>query len=1360
MNREDSDGDSRQPAAVAATNGDVPVAASGRDFPVVGVGASAGGLEAFSRLLSTLGDRTGMGYVLVQHLDPKHESALVPLLRRSTRMDIREVEDGMIVEPDHVYVIPPDTNLSLEEGGVLRVSPRSDIHGLHLPVDLFLRSLASQRSDRAIGVILSGTGSDGTLGLKAVKAAAGLTFAQDQSAKFDGMPRSAIAAGCVDFMLTPEEIAKQLIRLGTRFASKQSLDGADGQLDAPMDELLLLLKRGSGVDFTHYKRSTLERRIQRRMVVHNLDHLAAYVDFLRTNPAEISALFQDILIHVTSFFRDRECFDTLKTTIFPLIVQNRPWNDPIRIWVPGCSTGEEVYSVAICLSEFLLERRMDTPVKIFATDISEQAIEKARAGRYLANIASDVSEERLHRFFVKEEGGYQINKSIRDLCVFARQDATQDPPFSNLNLISCRNVLIYLGPVLQKRILPIFHYALRNPGFLLLGSAETVGGVSDLFTPIDAKQALYVRKPVPSRMLFDFTGRERLAGIRVEGVDDRGRSSSVWHALDFQREADRVIVSKYAPPGVIIDENLEILQFRGHTGLFLTPAPGLPSLNLLKMAREGLQLDLREAVEEARTSVAPVRRDGLRVRSNGHFLDMNLVVIPITIPTAGHRCYAILFETMSPAPTAGLASAAAMLAAERLAKEGPSSKDAGFARLRDELAGTKEYLHAIIEELEASNEELKAANEEIVSSNEELQSTNEELQTAKEELQAANEELGTVNEELRHRNLDANRSNNDLVNLLTSVNIPIIMLSSDLCIRRFTPSAGKVLNLIPTDLGRPIGDLKARLLLTDLEAMTREVIDTLTLKEREVQDSEGRWYLLAIRPYRTNDHKIDGAVVTLLDVDLLKRSEQIIRENRDFAENIIDTIEESLLVLDGDLKVRTANRSFYRLFQVTQAETEDQLIYELGDGQWDFPRLHTLLETILAEGGQFTRERVEAEFPRIGRRVMQLNARLIVQSEGKKRLLLVAIDDVTDLVKAAREQLDREIRLQAILDTAAEGIVTINEQGIVQSFNKAAEQIFGYPASEIVGQEFGVLMPSPDRENHQAYVKNYVMTGVKKIIGMGREVSGRRRDGTIFPMELAVSEANTDPRIFTGIFRDVTDLKEAQQRALLSERLAAIGQMSAGLAHESRNALQRSQACLEMLAMQVAGQPDLTDLVTRIQDAQDYLVELYEGVKDYAGHIRLNCERCDLNSILNQVWAHLSPQWTGRNVTFHSDPGGLDAWCLADCKRVTQVFRNILENALQACAEPVVIEVNWSEGEPILGRPSLRVGIRNNGPKLTSQQSEKIFEAFFTTKTRGTGLGMAISRRIIESHGGHLTIGDGDDPGVEIVITLPRGDLS
>ena len=870
-------------------------------FPIVGVGASAGGLEAFRQLVSALPAAPGVALVLVPHLEPHHQSHLAELLAKTTALPLAEADDGMRVEPDRAYVLPAASFLAIEDGA-LRLTPRE---GRRLPIDFFLHSLAEGHGERAVGVVLSGTGADGTLGLKAVQAAGGVTFVQEpSSAGHDGMPRSAIAAAAADFVLPVEEIARELVRLGHRLPASPELlvpRPADAGEGDSWSQILSLLERATGTDFSLYKRATLARRIARRMNTLGSDSLERYARRLDGDPDEARALHQELLISVTSFFRDEETIELACDKVLKVLDAGRSPVPPVRVWVPGCATGEEVYSLAICL----LERASDLPSRspsfqIFATDLSASVVAQARAGAFPETIAEQVSAARLERFFVKTEGRYQVSKALRDVCVFARHDVTKDPPFSHVDLISCRNLLIYFEPRLQEKVLGVFHYALNPGGLLLLGSSESAAAAPALFETLDRRHKLYVAKPMRASFFLRFgTRAPARVGSPSAAVEppERPAGKRTWAA----READRVLLERYTPAGVVVDDRLEILEFRGDTQPYLRHPRGHPTLNLMKMARQELYVELHRAVEEARERNLPARRDGVPLRHQGALRRVSIEVIPLAGGgnPASERCLVVLFAPSAPVPSAADAGSAAIHDAED-AEDGEDGRgDARIAQLDAELATAAEYLHTVLRDHESAVEQLQASNEELLSANEEFQSLNEELETTKEEIESANEELATLNQELHDRNSQLGRLNDDLVNLLDSTTTAILMVDSALCLRRFTPAAGRLLKLREVDLGRPLAALPTHL-AGDLEEDVRQVVDSVSIQEREVRTPEGSTFVLRIRPYRTHENTIDGAVVMLFDVTELKTSsDQVRRAMEDTA-----TEREALLQLTQQARER------------------------------------------------------------------------------------------------------------------------------------------------------------------------------------------------------------------------------------------------------------------------------------------------------------------------------------------------------------------------------------------------------------------------------------------------------------------------
>ena len=1168
-------------------------------FPVVGIGASAGGLDAFRQFLSHLPTDTGMAFVLIQHLAANQKSLLREILARETEMPVVEVRDEMAVEPNCVYVIPPNTKMEIEQG-LLKLTPREKSRARVMPVDTFFLSLAADLGNKAIAVVLSGGDGDGSQGLEAVKDAGGITFAQSEdSAQVSSMPHTAVATGHVDFILDPQEIAVELAKISHHpyIASPTPEKAVEvlGEGETAMQVIFSLLRAATRVNFTQYKHATLQRRILRRMVLHKLENIDDYVTYLREHSAEVQALYEDMLIHVTSFFRDPLAFEALGTKVFPNIA-NQGADVPIRIWVAGCSTGEEAYSLAICLLEYLDNQPIKPQMQIYATDISDRSIDTARAGFYKYSSVADVSPERLQRFFVPVDDGYRICKSIREMCVFARQNICSDPPFSKLDLISCRNVLIYLGAALQKKILPTFHYGLKPTGFLILGTSETTGDSSDLFTAVDKKQKIYARKLAPARLTIDLIADAHDASglVKVTPSDDPAGGE-----FDLQKEADRIVLDRFAPVGVVIDNDLEILHFRGQTSLYLEPAPGRASHNLLKMAKDGLKLELRTAIYQAKQQNLAVSKDDLQITDGALVRRINFEVIPLKARGMEERYFLVLFQEATPPTIARSTGLILSPSATRTSQSVTSSSEPEMARLNQELATTKEYLRTIIEEQEATNQDLRAANEEILSSNEEFQSSNEELETAKEEIQATNEELNTINDELQRRNHEVTEVSNDLENLISSTNIPILMLGSDLCIRRFTPLAQTILHLIPTDVGRPLWDINHALDLADLESQIREVISTLKTKEQEVQDRDGHWYDLRIRPYRTIDNKIDGAMVILVDIDALKRSMEQLEHSRNYVRAIVETVREPLIVLDANLRVFTANRSFYHTFGATIADTEQRLIFDLGNGQWNIPKLRRLLLEILPTDSELQDFEVEHDFEQIGHKTMLLNARKMTQSEGGDNILL-AIEDITE-----RKRLESELKYIIIQEQSA--------RSAAESANRAKDAFLSMVTHEL-------------------------RNPLSAILGWAQLLRTQKFDAarTSHALETIEQSAKTQDRLIEDLL-DVSAIASGKLRLNTSSiELMPIIHNAIDLAQLSANAKKIELVSnLDPAPQQISGDPDrIGQIISNL---------LINAIKFTPAEGRVNI---DLAYLPNQ--AQISISDTGRGIEAEFLPLVFDRWSQAD----------------------------------------------------------------------------------------------------------------
>ncbi len=854
----------RRISALTKTAG--PTSAS---FPIVGLGTSAGGLEALEHFLNHVPKNSGMAFVIVQHLDPTRKGIMPELLQRATGMKAIQVKDRTTVQPNGIYVIPPNKDMSILHGVLHLLDPVSP-RGLRLPIDFFLRSLAQDQQERSIAVILSGMGSDGTLGLRAIKEKGGLVLVQDPAtAKFDGMPRSAIDSGLADIVAPvddlPGKILAYLQRAPLIHKPEQALED---KANSALDKAIILLRAHTGNDFSLYKKNTFYRRIERRMGIHQISKIATYVRYLQENPQELDLLFKELLIGVTSFFRDPVAWAELRQTVLPQLIASRPDGHVLRAWVPGCSTGEEAYSLAMVFKEVMdkLGAKKKIKLQIFATDLDKDAIDKARQGAYPVNISADVSPAQLSRFFVKNDRGYRVAAEIREMVIFAPQNLIKDPPFTKLDILSCRNLLIYFAAEMQKKLIPLFHYSLTPGGVLFLGSAETVGNFTELFTPINNKSRIFRRaESVVRKEPLEFPS----SFAPPLPVGTKERVAAVPH-LSFQTMANQLVLDHFAPPTVIVDDKGNILYVSGRTGKYLEPAAGKANWNIFVMAREGLRYELANAFQKALDQEAPVVVQGLQVGTNGAKQHVNLAVQRLNEPLELRDLVMIVFTDL-PAPLE-------IPPPHRPGKAGTRhASQAHLADLERKFQEARQQAQTVREEMQSSQEELRSANEEMQSTNEELQSTNEELMTSKEEMQSLNEELQTVNAELQAKLDELSRSNNDMKNLLNSTDIATLFLDKDLKVRRFTTQATKIIKLIPGDVGRPITDLASDLLYPELPDDAREVLQKLGFAEKPINARDGRWFTVRIMPYRTLDDRIDGLVITFADITAAKKLEAQLR---------------------------------------------------------------------------------------------------------------------------------------------------------------------------------------------------------------------------------------------------------------------------------------------------------------------------------------------------------------------------------------------------------------------------------------------------------------------------------------------------
>jgi chemotaxis methyl-accepting protein methylase/PAS domain-containing protein len=841
---------------------DIPQASN---FPIVGIGASAGGLEALELFFANMPANTGMAFIVIQHLDPTRKGIMVELLQRGTSMPVMQVKDRTRVKPDRIYIIPPNKDLSILHGVLHLLDPMAP-RGLRLPIDFFLRSLAADQQEHSIGIILSGMGSDGTLGLRAIKENAGVVFVQDPAtAKFNAMPRSAVEAGLADVVAKVEELPEKIVAYLKYAPINTRSDLADDEKSqSALEKVITLLRAQTGHDFSLYKKTTVYRRLERRMGLHQINRLATYVRYLQENPQELELLFRELLIGVTNFFRDPAVWEKLRTDVLPLLMTGQVQNQVLRAWVPGCATGEEAYSLAILFKEALQQVKPSRAInlQIFATDLDQDAIEKAREGFFPDNISADISAERLQNYFVKVEGGYQVVKPIREMIIFARQNLIMDPPFTKLDLISCRNLLIYLTSELQKKLIPLFHYSLNLGGFLVLGSAETVGSFTDRFDALDDKSRIYQRRDI----LPDF--QEGLTKFPALFSSNQAAPPRPERPIvKLQALVDQMLLQKYSPAAVLTNEKGDIIYISGRTGKYLEPAAGKANLNIFAMAREGLGYELESAFQKLQRQRETVTLKGLVVGTNGGTQVIDVTLRSIHEPEALRGTVLIVFNDVLLPPQDKVAAKS---------RQNPVTTGR-VAELERELNQSRHETQTIREEMQTSQEELKSSYEELQSTNEELQSTNEELTTSREELQSMNEELQTVNNELQANVNELSYANNDMKNLLDSTNIATLFLDASLHVRRFTSQATRITQLIPGDVGRPVTDIASALLYPELADDSREVLRTLVSKVKQLPTTEENWFEVRILPYRTQENKIDGVVITFTDISAFKKLESELR---------------------------------------------------------------------------------------------------------------------------------------------------------------------------------------------------------------------------------------------------------------------------------------------------------------------------------------------------------------------------------------------------------------------------------------------------------------------------------------------------
>jgi len=1299
-------------------------------LPVAGLVASAGGLDAFKKFFAAMPADSGIAFVLIPHLDPQHESLMVELLTRHTSMPVVEAAEGMAVVANRVYIIPPNKDMTIS-GGVLRLTGPVERGGWQTSIDLFLRSLADDQQEKAICIILSGTGSHGTLGLQAVKAAGGMAMVQDpKTAAYPRMPESAIATGLADHVLPVEQMPEALVKYVQHFyVNGDRVGAAVDETPDHLNQLLALLRTRTKFDFRCYRKKMLARRLERRMGLSHFDNVADYLAHLREHPEEVKQLARDLLVSVTRFFRDPDAFSTLETEVIAPLIQAKGADAPLRVWVPGCATGEEPYSVAMLLLEQQTAAQDPCRLQIFATDVDEHALEVARQGIYPAGISADVSPERLAHFFTRmDEAAFQITKHVRETVTFAVHNLTTDVPFSKMDVISCRNLLIYLEPEVQKQVITLLHFALKEGGYLFLGPSETVGRQTDLFEPVSKKWRIY-RRIGPGRA-DDLPFPVMQAELRHA----RPRPASRPHAPPRLAElAQNALLRRFALACVVINRNYEVLHFAGPTEDYLVQPSGPPTQDLFSLATQGLEPKLRVVVRRAIRENAPQSSKDVMMRHAGVIRRVNIEAEPLNLSKQTEGLLLISFQEQ-PNPSG-----------EPLAEPGTRAETAEsdlLRQLEQELETTRDDLQSTIEELESANEELKESNEESMSMNEELQSANEELETSKEELQSLNEELSTVNNQLHDKIEEVESVANDMANFLNSTDIATVFLDAGLRIKLFTPAATRMFNLIATDRGRPIGDIVTRFTDDDLLREAQQLLRDLTLRDKEVRSADGRWYIRRIMPYRTLDNRIDGVVITFVDVTERKQAaDAVVRRLAAVVESSVDAIFSK----DLDGTIRTWNRGAERLYGYSRDEalgrSVKMLVPEDRADEW------TKVMAMVARGEpveQLETERVRKDGERIQ---VALTISPIRESDGKVVSASVTGRGVTDR-KRAEEALrrseerfrqmadharDREARLAAILNTAADAIITTDAQGAIQSVNATAERMFGYAAAEMIGQNVKMLMPAPYREEHDRYLARYLQTGEKHIIGIGREVDGRRKDGSTFPVDLAVSEVG-HLKLFTGLLRDISRRKELEREVV---EIASLEQRRIG--QDLHDSVSQELTALNMLAGDLAG-----TLRSDPSNASQLVERLVLGLQRCHQELRAVMRGlCPVSVDAEGLMAALS------DLANRTRQEG-KATCVFDCPRPVPVEDNRIATQLYLIAQEAVHNaVKHARCQ------NIRISVESNHLLVLRVQDDGIGIPDQPTE-KHNGLGLRIMRNRAAIIRATLTIEPAKPAGIVVTCALAR----
>ena len=1331
--------------------------------PIVGIGASAGGLAALKSLFKAMHCDSGAAFVVIQHLDPKHESLTAEILSRSTDMPVEQIVDGMIAQANHVYVIPPNAYVSLKDHRFQLDEPVLH-HGLRMPIDTFLWSLAEQHTARAIAIIVSGTGSDGTLGLRAIKGSGGLVLAQSpKSAEYDGMPRSAIATGLVDIICSVQEMANHLKHyLLHPYIREQLGNKADSAIPkdekAQLDAILILLLTRSGHDFRVYKHGTLGRRIVRRMGLHHLKNMADYLSFLREHDDEATLLFKDLLIGVTAFFRDPEAFAALVQKVIVPLIETKHLDESIRVWIPGCATGEEAYSIAMLLVEHQEKTNKYGRIQIFASDIDEEALTTGRAGLYPENIAASVSESRLQRFFTKEDHSYRIDKSLRELVTFANQNLISDPPFSNLDLVSCRNLLIYLSAEVQGKVLALFHFALRENGSLFLGHSETSSQQEHLFQPMAKKWRIYRRSGVArSSSSVDFPIGSRMARSIPPFISKQASGKDQLHLSDI---AQQYLLQEFAPAAVLVNNKYQIVHFSGLTSRYLEQPSGSPSQDLLVLAKHEMRAKLRLALRRVKKENKRVLIDDITVQRDLGRVGLSIVLRPLKTPSLNEALILITFEDQGET----------QLSPEQHKRQqnGPLSQDAQqsdsdsaiIQQMETELNLTREDLQSNIEEWESANEELQAANEEVMSVNEELQSSNEELESSKEELQSMNEELTTVNNQYKDKVEELASINDDLDNLLSSTNIATLFIDSKLRIGRFTPATQKLLNLISTDVGRPVSDIRLKFTDNHLMDDIKEVLANLTSVECEVYTEDGNYYLRRIQPYRTSENRIAGVVITFIDISQRKKAE----EDTLRLATVIRDSNDAVILYNVDGKISAWNSGAQTMYgwREQQALSMNLLDFVPEDKR---KKTRQLLQDIVK--GDVIHSSEAQRLIKGGRQItVLLTITPLFDNDGKVVAIASTEKDISRRIQAENKLRASEASFRVLVESAPDALVIVNARGKIEVANSQVERLFGYNQQELIGMLVENLMPARFSAEHIKCRQAFFIQPVPREMDNSSEILALSKSGEEIPIELGLSPIETEHGlVVSAAIRDIRQRKitEKALRAAKDEAESALSAKSRFLAtasHDLRQPL-HSLTLLNKALLKSIDQPQARKMLRIQGDSLFSMARLLNSLLDISklesGTVGVQLSDFALHPMLKQICAGFEAEMNesglelslngSDNSIVHSDPGLL-----------AQLLQNLLANAIRYTkVGKVSIDTHQDEKQ-------LKISVSDTGIGIPSNQQHRIFEEFHQVdrnpqqRDTGIGLGLSIVQRIASLLDSQVEVISKVGQGSTFSISLPVGE--